>query len=94
MNILQGIPPRQDKNCFVGLDTEWFGMNGKQLHRPTSGRFGCLTICPNDEDVYFIPNPEHIQPALDNIEHCIWTTQNGKFDFVLPEELLAKMTLL
>jgi len=82
MNIIFDIPPKQDKNCFVGVDTEFFGMNGKQLHRPTSGKFGCLTVCTNDEDVYFITDPEQIQPALDNISKCIWATQNGKFDFV------------
>lgn len=81
MNIIQGIPPQQDKNCFVSLDIEMFGMKKKQLHRPTYGRFACLTICPNDEDVYILTNPEHIQPALDNMKDCVWVTQNGKFDF-------------
>lgn len=82
MNIIQGIPSQIEKDCFVSLDTEWFGLNPKQLHRPTSGKFGCLTICPNDEDVYFIDNPELIKPALDNLKDCVWATQNGKFDIV------------
>lgn len=80
MNIIHGLPPITGKNEFVSVDTEFFRMNSKQLHRPTSGKFACATFCPNDEDVYIITDPEMIKPALENIDAGVWVTQNGKFD--------------
>lgn len=82
MNIIYSIPPIQEPNTFVSLDVEMFKMNKKQLHRPNSGRFACLTICPNDEDVYIITDEKQVQQALDAISDAVWVTQNGKFDIV------------
>lgn len=81
MNIIHGLPPVAEKNQFVSLDTEFFRMNGKQLHRPTSGKFACATFCPNDEDVYIITDPEMLKPAIEAIDNGVWVTQKGAFDF-------------
>lgn len=56
-------------------------MNDKQLHRPTSGTFACLTFC-NGEDVYIIFNEKDVQACLNNISECIWIIMNAKFDLI------------
>jgi len=80
MNIIKSIPPPQDNNCFVSIDTEFFGMNKKQMHRPNSGRFACMTVCVNDEDVYYIDRQEDVPAVLDNLNDCVWCFHNAKFD--------------
>ena len=82
MNKIFDLPPEFPKNTYVAIDTEIFGMNGKQLHRPTSGRLACMTICADPETVYIIEDHKLVQQALDRIKECIWIFHNAKFDLV------------
>lgn len=84
MNIIKALPPKFPDNTYIGVDSEWLGLNSKQLHRPTSGKFACLTVCPaSDPDtVYFIDKDEDVQSALNIIDNCVWIMQNAKFDIV------------
>jgi len=80
MNIVYGVPPKQPKNTWVSFDTEIFSLNTKQMHRPTSGKFGCLTICTG-EDVYYIDTiDQRLHHSFDAIEDCVWVAQKSDFD--------------
>jgi len=81
--ILNKLPNPLPDNTFVGLDSEWWGLNSKQLHRPTSGRFAALTICPNDEDVYVITDENLVEIALGRVDNCVWCFHNARFDIRL-----------
>lgn len=82
MNIIYGIPPKQPKGTWVGIDSELYTRKGdlKHLHRPHTGEFACVTISPNDEDVYFIDDTSQVQAALDAVKDCVWVIQNAAFD--------------
>lgn len=80
MNIIKDFPPQLPDNCFVAVDVEMYHMNSKQLHRPNSGRFACLTICPNENDVYILFEEKQVSKALEIIQNCVWTAHNSKFD--------------
>jgi DNA polymerase-1 len=84
MNIIKSVPPLFPDNTYIGLDSEWFGLNSKQLHRPTSGRFACMTICSDaDPDtVYYIDDEQNVPNALNSIENCVWVLMNAKFDII------------
>lgn len=82
MNILKNEIPKDIKpNTWIGMDTEFFGMNKKQLHRP-SGTFACLTIALDHNTVLFIDKEELIAPALKAIDQCVWCIQKAMFDIV------------
>jgi DNA polymerase-1 len=82
MNIYHHIPPQQPPNSYVGIDIEIFGMNSKTLHRPTSGKFACLSIATSPEDVYMIHNTDEIPMAMYAIKDSIWVAHNAKFDLM------------
>jgi len=82
MKIIKSIPPPQPNNLWVGVDSEWFGLNENQMHRPLSGRFGCLTISTDYDTVYYIDNPNEVEPALQAIQDCVWCIHKAGFDVV------------
>lgn len=79
MNIIHDIPPHQPQGSWVGVDTEIYQLNPKTMHRPTSGKFACLTIAVGD-DVYFIDEERKVQEALSRIENAVWIIQKANFD--------------
>lgn len=52
------------------------------MHRPTTGKFGCLTLCQSNdpETVYFIDDADKVQEVFKRIEDAIWIIQHAKFD--------------
>lgn len=84
MNIIKALPPKFPDNSYVAVDSGWLRLNSKQLHRPTSGEFGCLTLCSviDPDTVYFIDKHEDVQTALNIIDNCVWIGQYFKFDIV------------
>ena len=82
MNIIAYIPPPQSPNSYVALDVEIFGMNKKTLHRPTSGKFACLSIATSPDEVYMIHHEDSVPMALYAIKDSIWVFHNAKFDLV------------
>jgi DNA polymerase I-like protein with 3'-5' exonuclease and polymerase domains len=80
MQIIQDLPPIFPRNTYVAIDVELFGMNKKILHRPTTGRFACLTICADPDIVYIFDKTSDIQPILNQLWDCIWVAQEAKFD--------------
>ena len=80
MNIIRDLPPYLPENTYISLDTEWLGINKATLHRPTTGKFGCLTLCYEPDTVYFIDDEKNVPEALRHIENAIWVIQHAKFD--------------
>lgn len=76
------LPPEIQENIYVALDVEMFGMNNNQLHRPTSGKFACLTISYQPGEVFLITDPNLVPMALDRIRKGVWLIHNAKFDIV------------
>jgi hypothetical protein len=64
MKIELGLPPQQEPKKFIALDVELFGLNPKQLHRPTSGEFACLSIATDPETVYVVTDKESLPVYL------------------------------
>lgn len=81
MKIIRNELPPTIPQGYVAIDSEWWAINEKTLHRPTSGRFACLTIATNFDDVYWIDKPELVEPALQRVEDAVWLLHLGKFDF-------------
>ena len=80
MKIIKDLPPIFPDNTYTAIDSEWFGMNKNQLHRPNSGHFGCLTICVEPDTVYFIQDENKVAEVLAGIDNCIWVIQEASFD--------------
>lgn len=81
MNIIFDIPPKQSKGTYVGVDSEFFGMDENLLHLPLSGTFASLQIALPNEDVYVITDTEKIAPTLEAIKDTMWVLQKSQFDF-------------
>ena len=73
------LPDAQPDNTYVALDVELFKAEKHRLHRPT-GKFACLTICPDGENVYLITKEEIIDITLGRVDNCIWVFHNAQFD--------------
>jgi len=76
---LASLPSALPDNTYVALDVELFGAETHRLHRPT-GRFACLTLCPDGENVYMITDEKIIPMALGRIDNCVWVFHNAQFD--------------
>lgn len=73
-------PRHLPANTYVALDTEWFGMELDRIHRPTTGKFACLTLCVEPGEVYLIDNENAAWFALESIKDCVWVIHHAKFD--------------
>ena len=80
MNIVRELPPHLPENTYVALDSEWLGLCQATLHRPTTGKFGCLTLCYSPDEVYFIDDEKKVPEVFSRIENAIWVIQHAKFD--------------
>lgn len=80
MNIIYDLPPHLPENTYVALDSEWMNLNQATMHRPTTGKFGCLTLCYEPDTVYFIDDEKKVQEVFNRIEDAIWIIQHAKFD--------------
>ena len=63
MKIIKELPPQLPDNTYISLDTEWHGINQATMHRPTTGKFACLTLCYQPDEVYFIDDEKKVQEA-------------------------------
>ena len=76
---LDKIPLNLPDNTFVELDVELFGAEKHRLHRPT-GKFACLTVCPDGENVYLITDENLTNIILGRVDNCVWSAHNAEFD--------------
>lgn len=79
MKIIQSIPPETDKDARIALDTEWFGMEKKRMHRP-HGTFASLACTTDGETVYLITDQTLIPAFLERIQQGVHIWHNAKFD--------------
>ena len=73
------LPDAQPDNTYVALDVELFGAEKHRLHRPT-GKFACLTICPDGKNVYLIADESLVDITLGRIDNTVWCFHNAQFD--------------
>lgn len=79
LKIIKGLPPKASPKDRVALDTEFFGMEKKRLHRP-HGQFAYLGCTFDGETVYYITDEADIPDFLKQIEDAVWILANAKFD--------------
>lgn len=81
IKIIQGLPPKTNKNDRIALDTEWFGMDTDRMHRP-HGTFASLACTMDAETVYIITDESQIADFLSNVDMGVHIWANAKFDIV------------
>lgn len=79
LQIIRAVPPVAQAADKVAIDSEWFGMSKKRLHRP-HGDFACATFTYNGEVVYVVTDPLDLPQAFRNIEPAVHIYHNAKFD--------------
>lgn len=79
VNIIKSIPPVLVRGDKCAIDTEWFRMEKKKLHRP-HGIHACTTFCFNDKDVYVVEDTKDLQQAFKNVDAAVHIYVHGKFD--------------
>ncbi len=79
LKIIKGLPPKATPKDRVALDTEFFGMEKKRLHRP-HGQFAYLGASYDGETVYYITDEDQIPEFMERIQDGVWIFANAKFD--------------
>ena len=77
--IKRGLPPVAKKGDRIAIDTEWFGMEKKRLHRP-HGKFAYMGASFDGKTVYYIDEEEQIPEFLQRLELGVWIMAHAKFD--------------
>ena len=80
MKIVEGSPPRT-RYGTVAMDTEHFGLNPNQLHRP-AGKLAAMTLTLDGETVYLLKSESQVEKALTSVRACRWVMHNASFDLV------------
>jgi DNA polymerase-1 len=79
IKIIHGLPPVAKKGDKISMDTEFFGMEKRRLHRP-HGTFAYLGCSYDGETVYYTEDEEQIAEFLQRLEAGVWIFANSKFD--------------
>lgn len=79
LKIVKGLPPKATRENRVALDTEFFGMEKRRLHRP-HGQFAYLGASYDGETVYYITDESQIAEFLEMVNDGVWIFANAKFD--------------
>jgi DNA polymerase-1 len=79
IKIIHGLPPVSKKGDKISMDTEFFGMEKRRLHRP-HGIFAYLGCSYDGETVYYTEDEEQIAEFLQRLEAGVWIFANAKFD--------------
>jgi DNA polymerase I - 3''-5'' exonuclease and polymerase domains len=77
------IPPVAKPDDIVALDSEWFGLNERKLHRPQGIQtFACCQFSFDGETAYIVTAPDAIIKAYDHIRKATLVFCNAAFDYV------------
>lgn len=87
MKIHHRLPTITRKEDWVAIDIEMFQLEPYKFHIPGTGKFACMSICTNGEDVYMITDPEDVEDALYNVRFSMWVMHNAPFDIAHLREL-------
>lgn len=79
LKIIHSLPPAAKKGDKVSLDTEFFGMEKRRLHRP-HGTFAYMGCSFDGKTVYYIDDETQIDQFLKNLEEGVWIFAHAKFD--------------
>ena len=81
LRIIHGLPSVAKKGDRIAIDTEFFGMNKKRLHRP-HGKFAYMGASFDGRTVYYIDDEEEIEEFLKRLELGVWILAHAKFDIM------------
>lgn len=79
LKIIKGLPPFAKKGDKISIDTEFFGMDKKRLHRP-HGTFAYMGCSFDGVTVYYTDDVSEIGEFLNRLEAGVWIFANAKFD--------------
>lgn len=79
IKIIQDLPPQTANADRIALDTEFFGMDKKRMHRP-HGTFASLACTTDAKTVYIITDEKLIPAFIERIEKGVHIWHNAKFD--------------
>lgn len=87
IHIIEGLPPKTDKDARIALDTEWFQMDVKRMHRP-HGIFASIACTMDAKTVYIVTDPKQLPAFFSRIEDGVHIWQNAKFDILQIRRLI------
>lgn len=79
IQIIFDVPPKMLPDDKVAIDSEFFGMDKKKLHRP-GGTFASLGCTADGRTVYMIFNERQVQEFYNQIEPAVHIYHNMVFD--------------
>jgi DNA polymerase-1 len=83
MKYLLGLPPVVKSENIVAVDSEWFGLEEKRLHRPQGiDTFASCQFTLDGETAYIITNPRDMPEAYNRIRRATLIFCNAAFDYV------------
>lgn len=80
--FIDEVPPLALPSDRCAIDSEWFGMDKKKMHRPITGRFASLQVTYDGNTVYVCTKEELVPEYFKAIEPAIWIMHNAFFDTV------------
>lgn len=78
-SVVASMPRPAHAGEYVGIDTEFFRMDPKKLHRP-GGDFACASFAFEDGTVYQIYDEHDVREALKRVAPGKWIFHNAAFD--------------
>lgn len=79
LTIVKSLPPVAKKGDKISIDTEFFGMDKKRLHRP-HGTFAYMGCSFDGKTVYYIDDESEIEEFLKRLDAGVWIFAHAKFD--------------
>ncbi len=79
LKIIKGLPPVAQKGDKISIDTEFYGMDKRRLHRP-HGTFAYMGCSFDGNTVYYVDDELDIPAFLQRLEAGVWIFANAKFD--------------
>ena len=83
MNFKLEIPPQCSNSDVVAVDSEWFGLQEKRLHRPQGiSTFACAQFTLNGDTAFIVTAPDAMPKAYEHIRKATLVFCNAAFDYV------------
>jgi DNA polymerase-1 len=79
IKIIHGLPPVAKKGDKISIDTEYFGMEKRRLHRP-HGTLAYVGCSYDGVTVYYTEDETQVAEFLQRLKAGVWIFANAKFD--------------